>query len=209
MHGRRVKKLCRSLVVLCLLGHIWSCMPAVLRAVRDPRAGRALGDRMCIVYSQRYQISFAGFERFHTFDVNKYSKVYRQLVAERYVVPMDVFVPEEITEADILRVHTTDYLHRLTQSKYLAEYLEFWPAALAPGSLTDAVILRPFRYATGGTLLAARLALQHGMAVNLGGGYHHAEPKCRRRFLYLRRHAYCHPHAASGGQDQAGPSGRP
>jgi histone deacetylase 11 len=30
------------------------------------------------------------------------------------------------------------------------------------------------RYATGGTILACRLALKHGVAVNLGGGYHHA-----------------------------------
>lgn len=30
------------------------------------------------------------------------------------------------------------------------------------------------RYATGGTLLACRQALQHGVAINLGGGYHHA-----------------------------------
>jgi histone deacetylase 11 len=30
------------------------------------------------------------------------------------------------------------------------------------------------RYATGGTILACRLALEHGLAINLGGGYHHA-----------------------------------
>ena len=30
------------------------------------------------------------------------------------------------------------------------------------------------RLATGGTLLACRLALEHGVAINLGGGFHHA-----------------------------------
>jgi histone deacetylase 11 len=30
------------------------------------------------------------------------------------------------------------------------------------------------RYATGGTILACRLALEHGVAINLSGGYHHA-----------------------------------
>ena len=30
------------------------------------------------------------------------------------------------------------------------------------------------RYATGGTIAAARQALEHGVAINLGGGYHHA-----------------------------------
>jgi histone deacetylase 11 len=40
--------------------------------------------------------------------------------------------------------------------------------------LTDWRVLAPMRYATGGTLLACRLALQHGFSINLGGGYHHA-----------------------------------
>jgi histone deacetylase 11 len=30
------------------------------------------------------------------------------------------------------------------------------------------------RYATVGTILASRLALEHGLAINLGGGFHHA-----------------------------------
>lgn len=28
----------------------------------------------------------------------------------------------------------------------------------------------------GGTMLAAALAMQHGWAINLGGGFHHAAP---------------------------------
>jgi acetoin utilization deacetylase AcuC-like enzyme len=35
-------------------------------------------------------------------------------------------------------------------------------------------VLAAFRSMTGGTLLAARRALPHGAAVNLGGGFHHA-----------------------------------
>lgn len=33
------------------------------------------------------------------------------------------------------------------------------------------------RWATAGTILAARLALKHGLAINLSGGYHHAGPE--------------------------------
>ena len=43
-----------------------------------------------------------------------------------------------------------------------------------PGWVIDWRVLRPMRYATGGTILAARQALEHGLAINLGGGYHHA-----------------------------------
>lgn len=31
-----------------------------------------------------------------------------------------------------------------------------------------------FRLQTGGTMLAAELALEHGSAINIGGGFHHA-----------------------------------
>jgi len=43
-----------------------------------------------------------------------------------------------------------------------------------PGWLTSWRVLRPMRWATGGTILACRLALEKGLAINLGGGYHHA-----------------------------------
>jgi histone deacetylase 11 len=44
--------------------------------------------------------------------------------------------------------------------------------------LTDWRVLAPMRYATGGTILACRLALEHGIAINLSGGYHHASGQC-------------------------------
>ena len=40
--------------------------------------------------------------------------------------------------------------------------------------MIDWRILTPMRFATGGTILACRLALEQGLSINLGGGYHHA-----------------------------------
>jgi histone deacetylase 11 len=34
--------------------------------------------------------------------------------------------------------------------------------------------MRPMRLHVGGTMLAVALSIQHGWAVNLGGGMHHA-----------------------------------
>ncbi|HEY3246252.1 MAG TPA: histone deacetylase [Phycisphaerae bacterium] len=135
-----------------------------------------MNERACIVYSQQYQIDLAGLQRLHPFDINKYAKIYLALVTDGLLQPQDVFVPEEIGREDLLRVHTPEYLERLKQPALLARYLEFGPAKIAPSGFTDAAVLRPFRYATGGTLLAARLALRYGVGINLGGGYHHAEP---------------------------------
>ena len=43
-----------------------------------------------------------------------------------------------------------------------------------PAWLTHWRVLRPMRWAAAGTILAAREAMQHGLAIKLGGGYHHA-----------------------------------
>jgi len=45
-----------------------------------------------------------------------------------------------------------------------------------PAWLVGWRVLRPMRWATGGTVLACRLALERGLAINLGGGFHHAGP---------------------------------
>ncbi len=150
--------------------------PRSFKQVKHPREGRPLNDEICIVYSQQYQIGMLGLEKLHPFDINKYARIYLQLVTEGLICPSCVFVPEPIGRDRLLTVHTPDYLDRLRDPACLAEYLEFGPLAFAPSARADLAILKPFRCATGGTLLAARLAVRYGKAINLGGGYHHAEP---------------------------------
>ncbi len=48
----------------------------------------------------------------------------------------------------------------------LVAHLPAWAARYA--------LLNPMRWAVGGTILAAQRALEAGLAVNLGGGFHHA-----------------------------------
>jgi len=64
----------------------------------------------------------------------------------------------------------------------VAAYLEAPEVGLIPAPLVEQGILSPFRHATGGTLLAARKALDHGIGINLGGGYHHAKPSAGEGF---------------------------
>lgn len=73
-------------------------------------------------------------------------------------------------------MHTPQYLETLTDWRVLARILEVPLVARLPAWLTRWRVLRPMRHATGGTLLGCRLALEHGVAINLGGGYHHAGP---------------------------------
>ncbi len=149
--------------------------PRSFTAVDAPRAGRPVG-RVCVVYSNAYQIDFGGLEKLHPFDINKYSRIYLGLVTDGVIASDDVYVPGIASAADIGRVHTSAYLESLTDPGALAAYLEFELLAWAPAEFSDRAVLQPFRHATGGTILAGHLAIDHGMAVNLGGGYHHAGP---------------------------------
>jgi histone deacetylase 11 len=65
---------------------------------------------------------------------------------------------------------------KLRDSQYVAGALEVPVVRHLPAWVIDLHILRPMRWGTMGTVLAAREALEHGFAVNLSGGYHHAHP---------------------------------
>jgi len=146
-----------SLIVLtCFLGLALTsvaCMtPYELDAVRQPRDGIALNNRLCLVYSEHYQIHLGGKERLHPFDINTYARTYLQLVRSRTIRPEDVFVPQEISEQDILRVHTKEYLESLRKPDVLGRYLESGALSLLPAGMVDSGILRAFRYGSRKTI---------------------------------------------------------
>ena len=134
-----------------------------------------------VVYSDSYLIDLGGAERLHPFDIKKYQKIHQALVDDELLTDETTLRPEEISIADVLLVHSKDYLKDLTERKKVASYLEAPVLIALPVSL-DKGVLQPFRFATGGTLLAARESLKHGIGVNIGGGYHHAKPNTGEGF---------------------------
>jgi histone deacetylase 11 len=48
------------------------------------------------------------------------------------------------------------------------------PLSYLPNWIIDSHITTPMKWAVQGTVLAGKLALQHGWAINVGGGMHHA-----------------------------------
>lgn len=128
-----------------------------------------------VVYSPGYLISIGGLEKLHPFDIRKYEKIHNQLIEDGLLTDEQTFKPKPLSHEQLLLVHTPEYLESLKSRKKVAEYLEAGILRLAPVSL-DKAVLAPFRRASGGTLLAARLALDHGVGINIGGGYHHAKP---------------------------------
>jgi histone deacetylase 11 len=127
-----------------------------------------------LVYSPRYNVTAFGLERLHPFDSRKYKRIHDALVHRGLRRPTDFVRPRSVTRDQLLKVHTPIYLRSLRRPIALAQILEVPIVRHMPGWLLDWRILRSMRLATGGTILACRLALERGIAINLGGGFHHA-----------------------------------
>jgi histone deacetylase 11 len=127
-----------------------------------------------IIYHPRYNITAFGLERLHPFDGLKYRRIHDALIADGFRRPADFVRPEPVRPAELARVHSAEYLRTLRDAKVLAKILEVPVLGRLPARFTDWRVLSPMRYATGGTILACRLALENGLAINLAGGYHHA-----------------------------------
>jgi histone deacetylase 11 len=127
-----------------------------------------------VVYHPRYNITAFGLERLHPFDSRKYRRIHDALIGRGLRRRSDFVRPRRVGRSALLRVHTPEYLRSLKNSKTVARILEVPIVGRLPGWMIEWRVLRPMRYAVGGTMTTCRLALEHGVAVNLGGGYHHA-----------------------------------
>ncbi|MCA9800396.1 MAG: histone deacetylase [Cyanobacteria bacterium HKST-UBA02] len=127
-----------------------------------------------LIYSHRYNISAFGIERLHPFDGSKYRKIHDFLIRKNLRRTADFLQPEALSQQELELVHTGQYLRSLERSRELARILEVPLLSTMPHALIDWRILKPMRLACSGTVMAARLALSHGLAINIGGGYHHA-----------------------------------
>lgn len=130
-----------------------------------------------LVYSPGYDIGFLGFERLHPFDSHKYRRAWKVITAPGGAISCDqLLVDRQASRDEMLLAHTSEYLERIRDSRTLAKALELPFLALLPRWLLDWRVVRPMRLAVRGTVLAARAALDTGLAVNLSGGFHHAKP---------------------------------
>ncbi len=137
-----------------------------------------------VVYDRHFDIRAFGLERLHPFDTRKHSRAWR-LLKQRLPESIQatwIRPTREISRDELLLIHSAEYLDRLRDSKYLASALELPQVRRVPWRLLDWTVLRPMRWATMGTILAARAAMQQGAAANLAGGFHHAKPDAGEGF---------------------------
>lgn len=106
----------------------------------------------------------------HRFPIAKYALLRDRVVAEGIVDPERLHDPAPVAREDLLLVHTADYVDRFTSGRLTADEERRLGFPWSP-----ALVERSYR-AAGGTLEAATFAVEHGVAINLAGGTHHAFP---------------------------------
>jgi len=130
-------------------------------------------DQLPIVYSDEYNIRFGGMQKLHPFDSEKWGRIATYLENAKMLNVKDMVKPLEPTKSDLLMVHTEKYLKSLKSSWNVAIITEVLPVGFVPNSIVQRVLLRRLRLQTGGTILGAKLALESGWCINIGGGFHH------------------------------------
>ena len=119
-----------------------------------------------LIYSDKYFLPIGQ----HVFPAEKYRRVHHKLIETGIAGPADFITPQLASDQDILLVHTPQYVNKLKTGTLSArEELEL--EIPYSSELVDA-----FWLAAGGSILAAEQALKDGVAVNIGGGFHHAFP---------------------------------
>lgn len=119
----------------------------------------------------------------HRFPMLKYDLLPEQLIYEGTCDKDHFFEPTIPDDTHILRVHTTDYyqdLKQLTLDKRAARKIGF--------PLSDTLIKREVIIADG-TIKGSEFALQHGIAMNIAGGTHHAYTNRGEAFCLLNDQA--------------------
>ena len=119
-----------------------------------------------LIYSDDYYLPIGA----HVFPAEKYRRVHDRLLQTGVAEASDFVTPQPASDADILLVHTPQYVHKLKTGTLSArEELEM-EVPYSPE------LVRAFWMAAGGSILAADYALQNRVAFNIGGGFHHAFP---------------------------------
>lgn len=108
----------------------------------------------------------------HRYPIMKYHHLHQavleKLGSEDWGGKIEFFQPTPLSTDEIKRVHCEEYVDLLVTGAMAAAKMRRigfpWSEALITRTLTS----------TAGTVLTAEKALEHGIAIHLSGGYHHA-----------------------------------
>ncbi len=119
-----------------------------------------------IVYNDGYYLPIGE----HIFPAGKYRMTRERLLARGIAEMCDFVVAEKAQDRDVLLAHGNDWVYKL-QTGTISAREELQLEIPYSDALVDAFWLH-----AGGSMVAARRALEDGIGINLGGGFHHAFP---------------------------------
>ena len=118
---------------------------------------------MKIYYSDKYYVDIGD----HPFRMDKFRMIYDRFREDPEVSPL-LAESSPAADEDILLAHTPEYLDKLERG------------ALSPSEIMklelpySRQLVDAARLWTGGSVMAMRCAVEEGVGINLGGGFHHA-----------------------------------
>ncbi|GAA6232713.1 uncharacterized protein LOC108876366 isoform X2 [Lates japonicus] len=115
----------------------------------------------------------------HRFPMGKFPRVFHFLIKDQVITEKQVWVPEIASKELLSCVHTEEYLNNFISGKTNEQEQRRTGFSWSEG------IVRRCRYETGGTILAAEVALHRGLACSTAGGTHHAFPSYGSGFCLL------------------------
>jgi acetoin utilization deacetylase AcuC-like enzyme len=119
-----------------------------------------------LVYNKGYDLNLGE----HVFPSQKFHLIAEMLVREGIAVGEDFLTPEFAPDDDILRVHTSEWVHKLKTGMLSASEIMKLEIPFSREAVEACWL------AAGGSILAGQAALRDGFGCNLGGGFHHAYP---------------------------------
>jgi acetoin utilization deacetylase AcuC-like enzyme len=117
-----------------------------------------------VVYHPRYDLNLGA----HVFPSQKFRLIAEELISSGVAAKSDFLEPQPASDEDLLRVHTSSWVHKLKTGTLSASEIMKLEVPYS-SELVEAVWL-----AAGGSILAAQSALCDGFGCNLSGGFHHA-----------------------------------
>jgi len=105
----------------------------------------------------------------HRFPMAKYRMLHERVATNAAAWGIELIEPEAAGDADLLRVHSADYIRRMTTGQAVDQDMRRIGFPWSPQMIERS------RRSAGGTMAALKAAVAgEGIAVNLAGGTHHA-----------------------------------
>ncbi len=128
-----------------------------------------------LVYSEKYFLPIGE----HVFRADKYRFIVERLLQQGWADRSDLIEPSPASEQDVMLVHSPLYVNKLMEGSLSAREELQMEIPYSPQAV-DAFMLH-----TGGSIRAAERALEDGICINVGGGFHHAFPDHGEGFCML------------------------